>query len=407
VTLAGAQTPVTSHFRDGVCTLTIDNPPVNALSEPVRTGLWSHLEEAADDDRVAAVIIIGARSFVAGADIREFGKPVKFPSVRELLGRVDQMNKPVIAAIDGVALGGGFELALACHYRVVTPRAVVGLPEIGLGLLPGAGGTQRLPRVLGPNVALDLLLEGRQIPAPRALELGLVDHVVEDLATAARRVVRGIDAAAPLPRTSDHRAGSRPWPIELFDSVRALNAEKWRGQLAPWKIVDCVEAAGRLAFADGIAFEREAFLACAASPQHRALTYLFQATRALRKAEDLNLGAIRDRLFAALRDEAAELVEEGYAPADINRVTLEFGISQNILDTMLEGLPRGVGRRLPADIVVVDRLIDALIREADALVERREIQRTSDADVIAVQRLGFPAHRGGPAYFASRTQTTG
>ena len=170
-----------SVVTDGIALITLDNPPVNALSAPLRQALQSELDRAFRDDQVHAIMLICAgRTFIAGADITEFGQPWQSPSLPDLCAMLDAAPKPVIAAIHGTALGGGFELALACHYRVVAASARVGLPEVNLGLLPGAGGTQRIPRVVGAKAALDIVTSGRQIKAKEALSLGLVDAIADD-----------------------------------------------------------------------------------------------------------------------------------------------------------------------------------------------------------------------------------
>jgi 3-hydroxyacyl-CoA dehydrogenase len=173
----------TSVVTDGVALITLDNPPVNALSASLRQGLQAKLEQAFSDGAVGAILLLCAgRTFIAGADITEFGQPWQSPSLPDLCAMLDDAPKPVIAAIHGTALGGGFELALSCHYRVAARSAKVGLPEVHLGLLPGAGGTQRLPRIVGAEAALEIITSGRQIKAAEALSLGLVDAVVDDAA---------------------------------------------------------------------------------------------------------------------------------------------------------------------------------------------------------------------------------
>jgi 3-hydroxyacyl-CoA dehydrogenase len=174
------------EVRDGVALLTIDFPPVNALGEPMRTGMAQRLDQAAADAAVLAIVIVGDNDrFVAGADIREFGKAKGGPTLHELIAQLEASSKPVVCAIDGHALGGGLELALGAPFRLAASRAKVGLPEVNLGLLPGAGGTQRLTRLVGPQIALDLILGGTHISAARALELGVVDAVAEGDVTAA------------------------------------------------------------------------------------------------------------------------------------------------------------------------------------------------------------------------------
>ena len=172
---------VSFERRDGVAIISIDNPPVNALSQAVREGLERSFEEAATDDNVDAIVLICiGRTFIAGADIREFGRPIVPPHLPDVIAQIEASNKPVVAAMHGTALGGGLEVALGCHYRVAVHSAALGLPEVNLGLLPGASGTQRLPRLIGVERALDMMLSGKPVKAPLALEYGLIDQVCDD-----------------------------------------------------------------------------------------------------------------------------------------------------------------------------------------------------------------------------------
>ncbi len=172
---------VSSERRDSVAIISIDNPPVNALSQAVREGLERSIDEAAVDDAVAAIVIICAgRTFIAGADIREFGHPPEPPYLPDLIARIEASDKPVVAAMHGTALGGGLEVALGCHYRIAAGSASLGLPEVNLGLLPGASGTQRLPRLIGAERALDMMLSGKPVKAQAALDYGLIDQICED-----------------------------------------------------------------------------------------------------------------------------------------------------------------------------------------------------------------------------------
>lgn len=329
--------------RNAVRTLTIDNPPVNALSEHIRTGLWAAMEAAENDPSVHAVIVTGARSFIAGADMGEFGKPVVFPPIRELLARIGRMTKPVISAITGNALGGGLELALACSFRIAAPDALFGFPEVTLGLLPGAGGSQRLPRVVGARLGLDLILSARRFGAKEALDLRLIDDVSTEPVAAAQALVESLLLSKLHAAGGDHPSIAHSLPEmgdpAFFEAARADVARRFPDEIAPRLIIDCVEAAGRLPLEEGIAFERDAFFICAASPQHRALTYQFRASGQLRKA-----------------------------------------VPQCGVDA------------------VAMRLSQAMAREAAAMVNEGVISRASDADVVAVKKLGFPRSLGGPVY---------
>jgi len=260
-----------------IAVITVRNPPVNALSAAMRAGLQDGLARAEADPGIVGTVIIGDGSFLAGADIREFGKPPVRPGLRDLFPPIEAAAKPVVAAIAGNALGGGLELALACHYRIATKDARLGLPEVNLGLLPGGGGTVRLPRLAGTEAALDLMLGGKPVGAQRALALGIIDAVVEtDLLAAAIDFARA-HTAHPLPVVR-----ARPTPDAdpaAFDKRRSANAARWRGLTAPWKIIDCVEAAATQSFDDAYAFEAQSFQACLDSPARPALIHAFFAER--------------------------------------------------------------------------------------------------------------------------------
>ena len=284
----------TWSIEDGVGIITIDSPPVNALSARVRHGLHEGFRALAADDAVGAVVLICAgRTFCAGADIGELGKPMDGPGLLEVFDIIETGSKPVIAAIHGTALGGGYEFALICHYRIAVPSAKVGLPEVNLGLLPGGGGTQRLPRLVGVEAALELLTSGEQVPAPRALELGMIDALAqegrlrEDAIAFAKLV---LTEKRPLKRVrdrSDRLEAARGHP-EIFTSFLSRHAQAFRGLKAPINIVKAVEAAAELAsFDDGIKRERELFVEMWRSTEAAARTYYFSAERETAKIPDV------------------------------------------------------------------------------------------------------------------------
>ena len=279
--------PVSYELQANIGVITVDNPPVNALSQAVRQGLLDAITRAQGDASEAVVIICTGRTFIAGADITEFGKPFMAPGLPELLNTIEASAKPVIAAIHGTALGGGFETALASHYRCALPSAKVGLPEIKLGLLPGAGGTQRTPRLAGVAAALDLITSGTPIPASQALDKGLIDKIIEgDLRAGALAWAAELVAAGAVAR----RSSEQPVPEHdagIFAAYRASLASKARGQIAPGLIVDAVEAATTLPFDEGLAVERKAFKACMDSPQSAGMRHIFFAERQASKIEGL------------------------------------------------------------------------------------------------------------------------
>ncbi len=283
--------PVTHELRGKILVVTLDNPPVNALGVDVRRGLVAALDAAEANDAVQIVLIVGAgRNFIAGADIREFGKPPLPPALPDVCNRIEACSKPVIAAIHGAALGGGLEVALASHYRLALPGAKLGLPEVQLGLLPGAGGTQRTPRLIGAQAALDLMLSGRHAGAQEALKLGLVDRVGQSddlLAEGLAWAHELLASQAPVRRTRDAQGlADRAASEAAIAAARADTAKKSRGLFSPAKIVECVEAALEQPFDEGMRFERQQFLACLDSPQRAGLIHAFFAEREVQKAPE-------------------------------------------------------------------------------------------------------------------------
>ncbi len=279
---------VSYALQNDLGVITIDNPPVNALSHAVRSGIRDAIREAQADASTAVVIVCEGRTFVAGAQIKEFGKPPKDPWLPELLDEVEASEKPVIAAIHGTALGGGFELALASHYRIAQSDAKVGFPEVKLGLLPGAGGTQRAPRLAGVGTSLELITNGNPIDVGTANTAGLVDEIVDgDLQQAAFDFARRIVAEGAHCRKTSELPAPEADPGLCADYRKRL-AQRARGQIAPQKIVDCVEAAAALPFPEGMQFEREAFMECMASPQSAGMRHMFFAEREAGKVKGLS-----------------------------------------------------------------------------------------------------------------------
>ncbi|MFT3717087.1 enoyl-CoA hydratase/isomerase family protein, partial [Pseudorhodoferax sp.] len=265
----------TTRHGEVLC-ITLANPPVNAISTAVRRELKEAVEAADADAGVQAILIVGeGANFLAGADIREFGKPLQPPSLPEVCNRIEDCGKPVVAAIRGAALGGGLEIALAAHYRVALPDAKFGLPEVQLGLMPGAGGTVRAPRLVGAQAALDLMLSGRHVKAGEAVSLGLVDRVAEGedaraagLAYAEELLARG----AGVRRTRDAQGlADRAAAQAAIDAARAEIARKSAHLFSPMKIVEAVQVTLDKSFEEAVQLEREAFRACIDSPQRAGL----------------------------------------------------------------------------------------------------------------------------------------
>ena len=328
--------------RGRVAVLTVDNPPVNALSQHVRQGLHEGLAQAIADPAVAAVVIVCAgRTFIAGADITEFGKPPQAPSLHDVLDRIESSSKPVVAAVHGTALGGGLEVTLACHYRVGVKDARFGLPEVKLGLLPGAGGTQRLPRVVGVEKALAMMTSGDPIRADEALKQGLIDEIVEGDLTAAgvafaEKVIAEKRPLRKIRDLDDKLAAVRGKP-EVFANFRKSIARQTRGFRAPENIVKAVEAAVSLPFAEGIRRERELFAELLTSPESRAQRYFFFAEREAAKVPDVPADT------PAKEVKKAAVIGAGTMGGGIAMNFANVGIPVTVVEVAKEALDRGLG----------------------------------------------------------------
>ncbi len=331
--------PVTDLTQDGeIAVITVDSPPVNALSAAVRTGIADALGRAIADPAAKGIVLICAgRTFIAGADINEFGKPMQGASLHEVLTNIEGSPKPVVAAIHGTALGGGLETALAAHYRIAVPSAKFGLPEVKLGLLPGAGGTQRLPRLVGVQRALEMVTSGTPIGAKAARESGLIDATAEearlreDAVAFARKLVA---EGAALKQVRDLPVQAEPG---VFDEFRRVNARKFRGFDAPEYNIRCIEAAATQPFEQGMETERRLFMELMTGVQSRAQRYLFFAERAAAKIpglpEDTKLRAIAK----------VGLIGAGTMGGGISMNFLSAGIPVTIVETSEAVLERGVG----------------------------------------------------------------
>ncbi|UBV41546.1 enoyl-CoA hydratase/isomerase family protein [Deinococcus taeanensis] len=323
--------------HDDVLVLTINNPPVNAFSPGVPEGLKAGLDAAAADNTVRAVVIIGGgRTFIAGADIRTFNLPrEQAPDLRGTIEKLDAFPKPTVAAIHGTALGGGLELALACAYRVAVPAAQLGLPEVKLGVLPGAGGTQRLPRVVGARKALDMMLSGTPIGAAEGAQLGLIDRLVDGpLLEGAVTFAREVAGTRPLPRISD-RSVTDGSP-EVFTAARQAIQKTHRGQLSPALIIDLAEMAATAPFQDGWTAEATKFMQAKDSPQSRGLRHIFFAERESAKIAGLS----RDTPTTEIR--SAGIIGAGTMGGGIAMNFLNVGIPVTIVETAQDALDRGL-----------------------------------------------------------------
>ncbi|HEV7314321.1 3-hydroxyacyl-CoA dehydrogenase NAD-binding domain-containing protein [Sphingopyxis sp.] len=331
-------TPVSVTMeKDGeVAVIIVNNPPVNALSWHVRQGLEDHFTAALADDSVKAIVLrCAGATFIAGADISEFGKPPRGPDFNAVLNSIEAASKPVVAAIHGTALGGGLETALVCHYRVAVPSAKLGVPEVKLGLLPGAGGTQRLPRVVGVEAAATMVSTGDPLPASKAKELGLVDELAgeDSLAADAIAFARAKIADGPRPTRERPVFGD----VAVIEQLKAANAKRWRGFEAPYANLACVEAATRLPFDEGLAFEREQFMKLMFGSQSAAQRHIFFAERQAAKID----GLPKD---TQLRDiKKVGVIGAGTMGGGISMNFLQKGIPVTIVEMAEDALDRGVG----------------------------------------------------------------
>lgn len=328
---------VNVEFRDDLAIITIDNPPVNAISHAVRSGLVAAMEAVDGNDQTkAAVLACAGRTFCAGSDIREFDKPPLSPLLWEVIARIESSGKPVIAALHGTALGGGLELAMGCHYRVAVSDGRVGLPEVTLGLLPGATGTQRLPRLIGAEQALDMMVTGRPIGAAAAQAFGIVDRLVEegDLLEGAIAFANEVVAeGGEVPRVRDLVV--EPVPPGFFDEYRDRIERKTRGLISPEKIIRSVQASIEMPFDEAAAQERAFFAECKVSPQSKALRHAFFAERAAAKIPGMSADA-------APRDvERVAVIGAGTMGAGIAYSCLSAGLDVALLDNDDAGLARG------------------------------------------------------------------
>lgn len=322
--------------------LTLNSPPVNALSAPIREGIANGMAKALADPAIKAIVLIcDGRTFIAGADITEFGKAPQGPSLQDAQNAIENAPKPVIAAIHGTALGGGLEVALTCHYRVAVPSAKCGLPEVNLGLLPGAGGTQRLPRIVGPEKALEMMTAGSHVPAKECLAMGLVDELVEEgklregALAFARKVIAEKRPLKKVRDLNDKVEAARGKP-EIFDKFRKENARKFRGFLAPEYNIRCIEAAVNLPFDEGLKAERKMFMELMTGSQSAAQRYVFFAERQVWKLADVPADT------PTLPVNKVGVIGAGTMGGGISMNFLNAGIPVTIVEMKQDALDRGI-----------------------------------------------------------------
>ena len=333
----------TVHYEvvDSVALLTVDNPPVNPLSEGVRNGLYEGIAKAEADESVVGVVLTGkGRAFIAGADISEFGGNPSGHSLNEVFKSLEYCKKPLVAAINGITLGGGLETALCCNYRIASNTAFVGLPEVNLGLLPGGGGTQRLPRLVGPSEALKMMLTGAHVPAKKALDMGIVDVLSENVVTdsiafAKEKAAEGIKH--PMVRDLNDKVIEARGSENVLVEAQALAAKSRKGQFAPGQIIKCVEAAINLDdFDEGLKREGELFLECLLHPQREAMIHIFFGERSASKISDMP----KDTPIMDVKK--AGIIGSGTMGGGIAMCFANAGIPVHIIDQDADNLKRGL-----------------------------------------------------------------
>ena len=351
------------QVKDNVALLTVDNPPVNPLSDGVRTGLYESLTKAEEDDSVVGVVLTGnGRAFIAGADISEFGGNVEGVSLNEVFQKLEHCSKPVVAAINGIALGGGLETALCCNYRIADKNAFVGLPEVNLGLLPGGGGTQRLPRLAGPSEALKMMLTGAHVPAKKALDMGIVDGISEDVVNESIEFIKNkADSNEEHPKVRD--LNSKMIEARGDDKVlleaQAMASKGRKGQFAPGQIIKCVEAAINIDdFDEGLKKEGEYFLECLMHPQREAMIHIFFGERAASKISDV------PKETKVMDIKKAGIIGSGTMGGGIAMCFANAGIPVHIIDQDEENLKRGVS--------VIEKNYDFMVNKGRLSPEQKD-----------------------------------
>ena len=351
------------EVKDNVALLTVDNPPVNPLSDGVRTGLYESLTKAEEDDSVLGVVLTGnGRAFIAGADISEFGGNVEGVSLNEVFQKLEHCSKPVVAAINGIALGGGLETALCCNYRIADKSAFVGLPEVNLGLLPGGGGTQRLPRLAGPSEALKMMLTGAHVPAKKALDMGIVDGISEDVVNESIKFIKNkADSNEEHPKVRD--LNSKMIEARGDDKVlleaQAMASKGRKGQFAPGQIIKCVEAAINIDdFDEGLKKEGEYFLECLMHPQREAMIHIFFGERAASKISDV------PKETKVMDIKKAGIIGSGTMGGGIAMCFANAGIPVHIIDQDEENLKRGVS--------VIEKNYDFMVNKGRLSPEQKD-----------------------------------
>ena len=371
--------------HSNIAVLTLNSPPVNALSANVREGLHEGVKSAIEDSAVDAIVIIcEGRTFIAGADITEFGQAPKGPSLYEVQDMIENSTKPVVAAIHGTALGGGLEVALTCHYRIAVPSAKCGLPEVNLGLLPGAGGTQRLPRIVGAAKALVMMTSGEHVPAEQCLTMGLVDEMAEEgklLEGALSFAETIVSEKRPLVKVRDaeDKIAADKGNDALFADFRKSIARKTRGFLAPEYNIQCIEAAVNKPFDEGIKVEQELFMKLMTGSQSAAQRYMFFAQRQVTKIPDIEADTeVKDI-------NSVGVIGAGTMGGGISMNFANVGIPVTIIEQSQERLDKGIGiiRKNYENSAAKGRITQAQVEERMNLIEgKTSIEALDSQDMI-------------------------
>ena len=379
----------TLEVKDNVAVLTLNSPPVNALSANVREGLNNGVSAAIDDESVKSIVIVcEGRTFIAGADITEFGQAPKGPSLYEVQDMIENSPKPVVAAIHGTALGGGLEVALTCHYRIAVPSAKCGLPEVNLGLLPGAGGTQRLPRIVGAQKALVMMTSGEHVPANKCHEMGLVDEMAnenqleEDAIVFANKIV---SEGRPLVkvRDADEKIKSDKGNDALFSDFRKAISRKTRGFLAPEYNIQCIEAAVNLPFEEGMKVEQDLFMKLMTGSQSAAQRYMFFAQRQVTKIPDIEKET-------PLKDiNSVGVIGAGTMGGGISMNFANAGIPVTIVEQSQERLDKGLGiiRKNYENTAAKGRITSEQVEERMSLINGQTSIESLDSQDLIIEAV--------------------
>ena len=351
------------EIKENIAILTVDNPPVNPLSDGIRTGVYENIIKAQEDDSVIGVVLTGnGRAFIAGADISEFGGQIEGKTLNEMFEKLEFCTKPVVAAINGLALGGGLETALCCNYRIADSQAIVGLPEVNLGLLPGGGGTQRLPRLAGPAEALKMMLSGMHISAKKALDMEIIDKISENV------VDDSIEFIKEVSKNTEHHPKVRDFNEKVIDArgsdnilleAQAMAAKTRKGQFAPGQIIKCVESAINIDdFDEGLKKEGEYFLECLMHPQREAMIHIFFGERAASKISDL------PKETKIMDIKKAGIIGSGTMGGGISMCFANAGIPVHIIDQDEENIKRGLS--------VIEKNYDFMVNRGKLTAEQKD-----------------------------------